>query len=117
MTKLNTVCLVTKIMEIINMFEAWSQMPPSKKKTSQYYAVVDTSAIKPSEQEKMYASMSASHGLFGRVIQTFGNKAEAEKAKGAKTRVIQVTRDLKPGSWVSSADIVTEIYRGLPNRG
>jgi hypothetical protein len=80
---------------------------------------IDISGVKPPQGEEMYPSMSASHGLYGKVVQTVGSKEEADKlkGKGAKLRAIQVTHDLKPGHWVNPSEMVAEICRSLPPRG
>jgi len=53
----------------------------------------------------------------GQVVQTFGTRLEADKANGAKLRVVQVSRDLQAGHRVSQTDMANEICRGLPSRG
>ena len=58
-----------------------------------------------------------SPGLYGSVVKTVCTREEAEKGSGAHLRVIQVTRDLKPGHRVSAGDVVAELVRGLPPRG
>jgi hypothetical protein len=64
----------------------------------------------------MFAPMSVSHQLYGKVVKTVGSREEAEKAKGTgkNHRVVQVTGDLTPGHWVSPGETVAELVRGLP---